>query len=136
MRHYHLPTLVKNVMALPPEASANNADDQSDAIDLEAVGQFHSGQVVCSLGAPTGGPTAYSVDYKIQESPNGTAWTDVDGAALTHDADKPMGIIEFAPNELDLQMRIDRQVSTTGGSSAKVPNQALVQLAHGRNIPG
>lgn len=135
MRFPHLPTLVKSVLSLVPKANANNDNENSAALDFATLGQFHSGQVVCAVGTPTGSPTAFSVVYKLQDSPDGTTWTDIAGATVTIDAADTFKVIEFAPNEQEIQVRANRVVSTTGGSSPKVPNVAVVQLGAGRHIP-
>lgn len=134
MKFYDLDTLVKPLEALPAALSANSDDDDGAAIDLETIGQFHSGLVLCHVSAATGAPSAISAVFTLEESDDDVTYAPVTGAAVTM-TEAGIGKIRFLPNERKRYVRVNRAITLTAGSTPKLPNSVALLLGHGRNIP-
>jgi hypothetical protein len=106
-------------------------------MDLVDLGQFHSGQALCHLGAASGSPTAISVVFTLEECDTlgGTYTAVADVDPVTLDAENAVGVIDFAPNELKEFARVNVATTLTGGSTPTIPAGVLVQLGAGRKTP-
>jgi len=82
-----------------------------------------------ACGAASGTPTAQTVDAKIQESADGSSWSDVSGAAITQIT------ADNSEQELNLNLSGRKQyiravvtVAFTGGTSPAIPVAATLAL--------
>lgn len=139
MRFPHLENYIYPLNNLPPKASAHSETDNGTSINLGGPGglfnQFHSGLAVCKAGAHTGTPASFAVVFKLQDSADGTTWTDVAGKTVTLDAENAIKTIDFFPNELREYIRMVRTTTISGGTSPRVPTDCDVLLGGGRTIP-
>lgn len=141
MLFYHLASLFKSILNLPAKANSNSNDEDGVAVDLVAEGQFHSGLALCQIGAATGGPSAVSVVFTLEESADNTTWTvakNTDGENATVTVTGTAAAtkqIDFFPNQLEQYIRLNRTVSLTGGTSPTVPTAGTFLLGAGRQIP-
>jgi hypothetical protein len=100
--------------------------------------------ILAHSGAVTGSPTTQSAIYKLQSSPDGSAWTDVetrDGDAVTvtltaaSDIDTlNVDLQEVVPDEHD-RVRLLETVSFSGGTSPTFLTGAVLIFGGGQNLP-
>jgi len=82
---------IKAVSGIEPQADDGAA--QVDGATIDRSG-YYSLVAHCQTGAVTGAPTDVSVEFKVQESNDGTTWTDVPGATVTLTAGSASGEID------------------------------------------
>lgn len=137
----HLKTLIESIQVnLPAKASVNSADEDGTGINLASVDQYHSGLVLCAIGAATGTPSAVSVAFTLEHSDDDSTYTtatDVNGdnAVLTlTGTSATSGTIDIFPNQLKQYVRLNRTVALTGGTSPTVPTVGMILLGAGRTV--
>jgi len=117
---------IKPVAGFSPQASDGTAAIEGPAIDRTG---FLSAVLHGRTGAVTGAPTAQTYDLKLQESADGSTWTDIPGAAITQ--------ITAADTEADVNVNLAgaekyiRAVGTvtfTGGTTPTLQVAATVIL--------
>lgn len=130
---YNIGALVKSVKGINPAASAA-ATINGPAIDRS---YFHSAVLHHACGAATGGPSARTVDSKLQDSADGsTGWTDIPGAVAAQltadntDAEKDVSL-EGAKKFI----RVVTTIAFTGGTTPTIPVSATVTLGGAVTVP-
>lgn len=108
---------LKAVSAIDPQASAA-ATVNGNTVDRTG---FTSGKLVVQTGATTGSPTAVSVVVKLQESADGSTWSDVSPAvSTTVGAVNSASEVNVDLSGLQNNVRAVATVSFTGGTSPTV----------------
>jgi len=130
---------VKGEHTLSPQ---NSADDTTTAGASVDKGDALSGVIVGSIGAVTGTPTAISVIFKLQDSPDGTTgWTDVkDLAAAVVQTAAATAIDTTVQLDVLLQptkqfLRVSSIVDLTGGTTPTVDVGASLVIAGKSVLP-
>lgn len=118
--------LLKVLKGINPVASAAAVINGS-AIDRSG---FQSCVLSGQAGAAAGAPTARTVDFKLQESADGsTNWADISGAAVTTIiADNGEAHVNVNLAGVKKFIRIVATVTFTGGTTPTIPVAATVAL--------
>lgn len=127
--------------ALPPKANGAGTRNGT-GIDLSAT-RAGSAVLVAHVGAPTGAPSSFTYDLKLQHSnDNGVtdAWSDYappGGASGAIAQQSAAGLTEL---DVDLggakrYMRTVETIAITGGSSPTVPASAALILGGAHDLP-
>jgi len=105
--------------------AANDAGGTTNGPSLDRT-KFAHGTLHVTVGSPTGAPTSFSVDVKVQESDDGTTWSDVSGAAIptitTANTDAKIDVKLIG---LKRYVRAVSTVSFSGGTAPAVPVAAV-----------
>lgn len=124
---------IKTVAGIPPTNAGAGAINGA-AIDRQG---FQSCTLQAACGAASGGPSAQTVDAKLQHSADGsTGWADIAGAAVTQMA------ADNGDEEVDVDLSVARRylrvvstVALTGGTTPKLPVAATVVLGGADETP-
>ena len=116
MANVQLSERIAVVAAIDPDAYATGTQG-TDTVDM----RYHD-RVMFIVQVGTLGSSA-TVDFKVQESANGTSWSDLSGKSITQltDAgsdDDKQAIVEVAAAELSSGKRYLRGVLTIGTASS------------------
>ncbi|MBW2672139.1 MAG: hypothetical protein JRD89_01825 [Deltaproteobacteria bacterium] len=119
---------VKFQPAIRPQAAAAGT---VNGLSIDRLG-FEDAVLLVSVGAVSGGPTAQTVDVKIQDSADGTTWADVPGLTVEQitagDTYKELGI------NLSPLRRYIRAVATVAFTEGTTPTiQLAVDIALGKS---
>lgn len=125
--------IVKAATGIDPK-SEDGTGQNGSSIDRSG---FASCVLVGQNGAATGSPTSYTVDFKLQESADGsTGWSDISGAAVTQiTADDQLEYVDVDLSGVKQYIRVVEATSFTGGSSPTVPASATVVLGGAQDMP-
>jgi len=122
-----------------PVAGINPTDSAAATINGSAIDRqgFQSCVLMVMAGAASGGPTAQTVDAKLQESDNGTSgWADVSGAAVTTvSADNSSAEVDVDLATVKRYVRVVVTVGFTGGTSPTIPVASTVVLGGSDTLP-
>lgn len=115
-------------LSLPPKTTA----DATTAVNGAGIDTLRYQDCLASVavGAAAGSPTSQPVVFKVQDSPDNSAWTDVTGATVTLTADDTMDEINVP--DMQLRERYLRVVATpalVAGSSPVIPIFAAILRA-------
>ena len=132
-QQHDIGAFIKPEIGTKPEASTGGAVNGA-SIDRQG---FESCVLAAHSGAVTGGPSAQTVDSKLQDSPDGsTGWVDITGAAITQIT--AVDTIERKNVDLAAVKRFIRVVTTvgfTGGTSPDLGVAAVVLLGGATELP-
>lgn len=137
MKFHQLQENSKCSIGLPPKAGAASDDDDGAAIALAGQPLFRSGLALCHVGAATGSPSSFSIVFTLEAAGSDNVFTAVSGKTATRTA-AGLSEIAFDPNALPAgttQIRMNRTVSITGGSTPTVPTSSVVILSAPSNAP-
>ena len=124
-------------------APAQQAEGSRNGASFD-VSKYGSGTLVVNVGAVAGTPTATSITYTLETSPNGTnGWAplkNVDGASVTltftdggackeRDFD-----LQYTPQD-HRYLRVVEVVDFTGGTTPSVVAGATLVLGGGQRLP-
>jgi len=104
----------------------------------QAAGIYLTGNILLSVGAASGEPTAQSVTLKLQESDasDGSGMEDVTGATISAlTADNAYSAKDFDLAGLKRYIRVVVTVALTAGTSPKIPVAVAVALGDSNNDP-
>ena len=93
---------------------------------------------VCQIGAATGTPSAQTHRFKLQDSPDGSVWTDIAGKTLDLTADDAVGEIDLDCQTCDRDVRVfydEANSSFTAGSSPTNDIAAVLVLGGADEVP-
>lgn len=86
-----------------------------DAIERQGA---HEALMICGVGAATGSPTSFTAIFKVQDSPDGSTWTDVSGATVTISADDDEAAVRIpSAYNADSKYRVVCTLAFVGGST-------------------
>lgn len=123
---------IKAVSGIAPRADDGTAQVDGNTIDRSG---YFSLVAHCQTGAVTGAPTAVSVEFKVQESDDGTTWTDVPGASVTLTAADSSGEIDVNLETAKKNVRVVANSTFTGGTSPTVEIASAVILGGAEVLP-
>ena len=124
--------LVRVVSAIDPDEYGAGTVN-GGAIDL-ATRDFQGAVVFARTGDIEGSPSATSVEVKLQESDDATAWADIDGATATITAAQTGATIRVDQPQ-KRYLRAVLTVSFTGGTSPNVAVAAVAVLGTALHLP-
>jgi hypothetical protein len=115
-----MPTLYGNTTGVTTDGAGSSVDLIDDVANIVTA--------VLVVGTRTG--TNPTVNFKMQESTDGTTWTDVSGGAFTQvTTSDQVQALAFKPTK-----RYVRETATVGGTNPVFPSTVTV-LAPRRNVP-
>lgn len=123
---------IKAVTGIEPQADDGAA--QVDGATVDRSG-YYSLVAHCQTGAVTGAPTALSVEFKVQESDDGTTWSDIPGASVTLTAGSASGEIDVNLQTAKKNVRVVANSTFTGGTSPTVQVASAVILGGAEVLP-
>lgn len=114
----------------------NSAGGTTSGAAIDRLG-YHSAVLMLMVGSPSGAPTSFTVDAKLQESADGsTGWTDVSGGAVSQiTSANSQAEVNLNLVGLKRYIRAVVTVSFTGGTSPAIPVVACVVLGYGDSLP-
>jgi hypothetical protein len=124
---------IKVVKGIDP-VNAGAGAINGPAIDRQ---EFNSAVLKVSCGAAAGGPSAQTVDGKLQDSADGTTgWGDLAGAAVAQlTADNAEGQVNVDLSGAKRYIRTVATVAFTGGTTPAIPVAAEVVLGGATELP-
>ncbi|HWP59536.1 MAG TPA: hypothetical protein VNL14_16710 [Candidatus Acidoferrales bacterium] len=130
---------IKVVKGINP-ANAAAGTINGAAIDRAGIGgknQFMSCVLKISCGAASGGPSAQTVNAKLQDSSDGSSgWADISGAAVTQlTADNGESQVNVDLSAAKRHIRAVVTVGFTGGTSPAIPVAAELILGGAQTLP-
>jgi len=126
--------------AIKPAISVRSQSASAGTVNGSSVDTkgYNSAMVNCDVGAASGAPTTQSVTFKVQESSDGSTWTDVSGAttsAITADNKSAQIRVEGLGTSRSRYLRVVATVSFTGGTSPAIPISSAILLGRAYKEP-
>src|SRR5574343_419651 len=132
--------LVTQIAQIRPVAAiSSNGATNGATIDKQALSEvFEEALFVSHVGATSGSPTSFSVVTKIQDSADGSNWSDITDTQIVEAATKTISDINTVStlavrlSALRRYVRMVETVTLTGGSSPTVFIYGMALLGHPR----
>ncbi len=122
------------VSAVNPQSAAAGAVN-GNTVDRTG---FTSGKLIVQTGATSGAPTAFTVDVKLQESADGSTWSDVSPAVTvpTVSTADSVASVDIDLSGLLNNVRAVATVGFTGGTSPAVNVGSVLVLGGDDRLNG
>lgn len=120
---------VKSIVSLIP--AVRTAAANGTGVDTKG---FNSAKAVISAGDIDLADADETYAFKIQDSPDNSAWADVSGATATVTADNDVKQIRIDGLGISVD-RYVRIVLTTGGTTPSIPCSAMIELGNAFQKP-
>lgn len=120
--------------------AANGAATRNGTgIDRVALG-VDSCVLVALIGAPTGSPTGFTYDLKLQDSANNTDWADFNPSGVGTGAMAQQTAAGVAEKDIDLTLarqyvRVVETLTITGGTAPTVPAGSAIVFGGASTLP-
>jgi hypothetical protein len=125
----------KAELGLAPVDSAAAANNGA-SIDKLAHEECRQVLTCVTTGSSSGTPTSFTVDAKIQDSADNSAFADVAGMTMTTvTTDNQVGEIFFDPSKVRRYFRVVVTAAFVGGTTPKVELSAAHILGNFRSTP-